>query len=257
MEQFILRINGITTLDLEADYRNLVVKEWSSSSIQSDRYIVNDNKTMSVLKYVKNSDQYEGLWYLSFVLDCKLHYRLSAQKLKYNLWCGKCRRDTEHYDFDKDNKIYGAIGTGIMNRCISCTDSQLKFSQHHKFKHDYEFNKHGNNYVHKSKYNTYFIFTENKYTILKLKNYDLKYHLPLKKKYDETHEYYDYEEIKCTVCQEHDKYEWEHNRTCIHNINKFCIEIYSEIYSLINLLDDMSSDVKSIIITNLILMIRF
>ena len=256
MEQFILRINGITTLDLEADYRNLVVKEWSSSDIPIDCYVVNDDKTMSVLKYIKNSDRIDNLWCLSFVLDYKLNGRLSTKNGKFNVWCRKCRKDTSCYDFN-NNKIYDAINTGSMYRCISCTNSQLRFSQHYKFKNDHEFNKYGNNYVYKSKYNVYYIFTENKYTILELNNHDLKYHLPLKKKYDETHEYYDIEKIKCTVCGDHDIYEWKHNRTCIHNINKFCIEIYSEIYSLINLLDDMSSDVKSIIITNLILMIRF
>lgn len=255
MEQFILRINGITTLDLEADYRNLVVKEWSSSDIPSDCYIVNNNKTMSVLKYVKNSDHIESLWCLSFVLDCKLNGRLSGRMCRFNIWCSKCRKDVRCYEFD--NEIYKAINTGNLCRCITCTDSQLRFSRHTKYKDDYEFTKYGNNYVHKNNYKDFYIFSENKYTILELNHYDLKYHLPLKKKYDETHEYYDYEKIKCTVCQEHDKYEWKHNKTCIHNINKFCVEIYSKIYSLINLLDDMSDDVKSIIITNLILMIRF
>ena len=248
MEQFILKNNGVASLDLEADYKSLQVREWTSNDIPKDYYILNNNKTMSVLKYIKKSEKIENLWCLSFVLDRKINGKLSTKIISYNLWCNKCRKDTRCYSFDSN--IYKAIDVGIMNRCINCTDSQLRFSQHPKFKKDYEFNKYGNNYVHRNN-DIYYIFSEDKYTILQLNNYDLKYHFPLKKQHDENHQYYHLEEINCTVCGERHIYEWIHNRTCINNINQFSIGVYSQINLLMRTLEDIPNDIKNIISNNL------
>lgn len=255
LEQFVLRDKGIVTLNLEADYRELQVTEWSSDSIPKDCYFINDNMTMSVLRYIKRSDNYESLWCLSFSLECKLSGRLSRKVGNYNLWCNKCRTETTHYDFEGLN-IYKAIGTGSTSRCIRCTDSQLKFSQHHKFRHIYQFNKHGINYVNKH-INTYYIFSEDKYTMLELNNYPIKYHSPLVKKFPETHEYYNIERIRCTVCGKQDIYEWLHNRTCIKKMNEFCVQTYNYANLSFRTVNELPDDIKNLIIRNLINLITY
>lgn len=255
MEKFIIFDNGISSLNLAANYKELEMGKYGESP--EDCFILNNNKTMSVLKHVKNSERYEHLWTLSLSLDKKINGRLSVKVFSLNAWCSKCGSDVKSYSFDQDYNLYKAVGMGSMIRCISCTDKTVKFCNHTRFIDKYTFTKYGNNYVHQSylpsKQETiYTILTEDRYTILKFNTYIIKYHPELTRepKKEEV-------KIQCTVCGIKDVAYWEHNKTCINNINKFAIQVYSKNNLLIRSLDYIPDDIKNLLTNDLISLFKY
>ncbi len=235
MERLIICDQGISKLDLNADYKGLKLGTYDQPP--PNLFILNGNNTMSILKQIKTIDNYEHLWMLSILLDKRLNGRLNAKILNYNLWCRKCRADVRSYSFDMNYKLYKAINTGLSDRCVKCTDEILRFYNHPKFINLYMFTKYGDNYVHQRDfYNngqiTYTILTDNEYTMFKFSTPAIKFHQQIEGKPEEEHGFYQ-PKIKCTVCGDEEVAYWEHNKTCIKNINKFT-RLHSKYMSYFN-----------------------
>lgn len=248
MERLIIYEQGICKLDLKADYKELKLGTYDRPP--PDHFVLNNNTTMSVLKQIKTTDNYEHLWTLSMLLDKKINGKLTAEISDINTWCSKCRSEIRSYKFDKNHKIYKAVNTGVSYRCINCTDEKIKFYNHPKFVKSYTFTKCGDNYVHKEDYKgeiTYTILTDDQYTMFKFFTYNIKYHPKITHTPEEKNT-----GINCTVCGTYTADYWKHNESCIKNINKFAIQIYSPINWLIRNLDNIPTDVKNLISNNLV-----
>lgn len=257
MEKLIKFNNGVSSLDLTADYKELKLDTYDQ--LPSDYFILNSNNKISVLKQIKTSD--EHLWILSMLLDKKTNGKLTAKILPYNLWCSKCRSDVKSYSFDMKYKFYEAINTGLSHRCIKCTEENLRFYNHPKFSMNYKLIKYGNNYVHQRDfYNDgnieYTVLTDNQYTMFKFSTYNIKYHHKIEPIPEEKNNLL-ITKIECTVCGIKSLDFREHNETCIKNMNNFALQIYNQKNLLMRSLDDIHNDIKNLITNNLIIIIKF
>jgi len=260
MDEFIIYENGIANWDLSADYRKLVVPSFAKAP--DDVFKLNKDKTMSIMKYIKNSEMYEYLLSLSILLDVRMNGKVSAYISKNNQ-CTQCCKIGEVYVFDDNCDVYKAIGAGFLMRCVQCTDCTIHITNPHpgynklKFRQEqatkYQFTSHGNNLVAKSDSiygQRYYVLTIDKYTILQQKIIPVKYYQEILYTADNS---YDCEEMKCPICEVWSSAPWVHNRTCIKNINNFYMQIYSEVNWLIKILDFIPSDIKNLITSNIIL----
>ena len=227
MEKLIIYKEGISSLDLNSNFKGLKLGTYDQPP--SDLFILNSNNTMTILKQIKTTDNYEHLWMLSMLLDKKINLKLNAKVLDYNLWCGRCRCDVRSYSFDMSHKFYKAINTGLSHRCVKCTEESLRFYNHPKFSDSYQITRYTNNYVHQSinsnKQTIYTILVDDEYTMFEFSIPNIKFHRELEGKHEEEHGFYQ-PKIKCTVCGDSEVAYWKHNKTCIKNINNFTIQIF-------------------------------
>jgi hypothetical protein len=253
MEKLVIYNNGVASLDLAADYKGLKLRTYDQPP--PDYFILNSNNTMSVLKQIKTTDNYEHLWILSMLLDKRINGKLTAEiSLFIKVWCSKCRADVTSYKFDMNYKFYKAIETGISHKCVRCTEESLRFYNHPKFSMNYAFTKYGDNYVHRNFYNgniEYTILTDDQYTMFKFNTYDINYHPIITHRPEQEDN-----KIRCTVCGKESVDYWRHNESCIKNINNFASQIYPKNNLLMRNLDCITDDVKNLITDNLIIIVK-
>lgn len=254
MEKFIIYDKGISKLDLTANYNGL--GSGKHGPFPPDCFVLNNhNKTMSVLKHIKNNERSENLCTLAILLDRKINKTISTKGYCRESWCFKCNLRGPFYDFDENNAVYKDINMNYMNKCVKCIQGDIKFSTHIKYSKKYEWVLYGNNYVNQNIYRNgeieYYIFTKEKYIILSFDTYNIRYHYKITLDPEEKYEWSP--ELKCTVCGIHAVDYWKHNETCIKNINNFALQINSYINWLMRSFDNIPNDIKNLITMNLIM----